>query len=222
VDDLKQILNDEENSFSKTLDRGEKLFAETLTKTRDAGSKTIGGSDAWRLYDTFGFPIDLTRLMAAENNMEVNEIEFEACQTKAKELSRGGADKNNEIVFALDVHTISEIENMGIKTTDDSFKYGKEDIPSKIKLLFSEGKFVNTITTSDNERIRFGIILDKTNFYAEQGGQIYDTGSIFTDGKFEFEVKDVQVFGGYVLHIGYLKYGAVDCDDEVTCSYNEV
>jgi alanyl-tRNA synthetase len=68
----------------------------------------------------------------------------------------------------------------------------------------------------------FGILLDKTNFYAESGGQENDTGSLSIDGKADFEVTDVQVFNGYVLHVGYMKEGEVRVGDEVVCTYSEV
>lgn len=215
------MLNDEETSFSKTLDRGEKLFADTLLRTRDAGSNLISGSDAWRLYDTYGFPIDLTRLMAAENGMHVDEAGFEVCQTQAKEISRGGVDKAKDEIVALDVHIIAEIEKRGIKPTDDSFKYQKKDINAQALILLLEGKLTDSVSFSNGKK-SFGIVLDKTNFYAEQGGQTFDTGSLFSDGKFDFHVQDCQVFGGYVLHIGYLKYGKIDSKDLLTCSYDEV
>lgn len=219
VDDLKQVLNEEESSFSKTLDRGEKLFSETMARTHAAGSNVISGADAWRLYDTYGFPIDLTRLMAAEAKMEVNEEEFEACQNQAKETSRGGKDKTKEEAIALDVHTIAQIEAKMIKPTDDTFKYANEDLSASVKLVFANNGFVESVSSSSQ---RFGVILDRTNFYAEQGGQMFDTGSLFSDGKFDFSVQDVQVFGGYVMHIGYLKYGTIGVSDAVTCSYDEV
>ena len=69
---------------------------------------------------------------------------------------------------------------------------------------------------------QIGIILDKTNFYAEQGGQEYDTGRILIDGKAELEVQNVQVYGGYVLHTGYMKYGTLSVGDDVICEYDEV
>ena len=77
-------------------------------------------------------------------------------------------------------------------------------------------------TTSISGDGDFGIILDKTSFYAESGGQEYDTGGIIIDGVAEFEVSNVQVFSGYVLHIGHLKYGTLKVGDEVVASYDEV
>ncbi|EGF82402.1 hypothetical protein BATDEDRAFT_32863 [Batrachochytrium dendrobatidis JAM81] len=222
VDDLKEILDEEERSFSKTLDRGERLFGEYLAKTKASGGKVISGADAWRLYDTYGFPVDLTRLMAEENGLTVDEVEFEQEQKIAKERSRGRNEKETGIVVSLDIHAIGELEaNPNVQPTDDQYKYGFDDISSKVKALFVNGKFVESVS-STNHQGRFGVILDKTNFYAEQGGQQFDTGSLTVDGSLEFAIEDVQVFGGYVLHIGYLKYGSLSLDDSIMCTYDEL
>lgn len=76
--------------------------------------------------------------------------------------------------------------------------------------------------SSTKKDAQIGIILDKTNFYAEQGGQEYDTGKILIDGKAELDVQNVQVYGGYVLHTGYMKYGDLSVGDDVICEYDEV
>ncbi|KAI8799338.1 alanyl-tRNA synthetase [Cladochytrium replicatum] len=90
VDEVKSILNKEERLFSKTLDRGEKLFETVLKRTREEGSNILSGMDVWRLYDTFGFPIDLTRLMAEEQGMTIHEEQFFEEQEKARQMSRKG------------------------------------------------------------------------------------------------------------------------------------
>lgn len=72
------------------------------------------------------------------------------------------------------------------------------------------------------EDTTFGLLLDRTNFYAESGGQEYDTGNVIIDGVADFQVTNVQVFNGYVLHIGHLKYGQLEVDDEVLSCYDEV
>lgn len=80
-----------------------------------------------------------------------------------------------------------------------------------------------TKISADASQTPYGVILDKTNFYAEQGGQEYDVGSVISvDGETEFLVEDVQLFGGYVLHIGYVKCGDVEVDKEFVCTYDEV
>lgn len=125
VTDLKEILDEEERSFAKTLDRGEKLFVQYLQKTKDQKRTMLSGADVWRLYDTYGFPVDLTRLMAEEHGISVDEIEFEKEQNEAKERSKKtkSTDGGNDV--KLDVHALGQIEKEGkVQPTDDSFKYG--------------------------------------------------------------------------------------------------
>jgi alanyl-tRNA synthetase len=217
---LKEILDEEERSFAKTLDRGEKLFAEYLQKSQKSKSLIMSGADVWRLYDTYGFPVDLTRLMAAENGMSINEAEFEREQNESKERSKKTKSKGDGVEIKLDVHALGHIEKEGkILPTNDSFKYESDDITALVKGLYVDGNFVTSANTDSGH---FGIILDKTCFYAEQGGQMNDTGNIGIDGVFDFAVEDVQIFGGYVLHIGYLKYGAISLGNEIVCSFDEV
>ncbi|KAI8332267.1 alanyl-tRNA synthetase [Chlamydoabsidia padenii] len=224
VDEVKAILDEEEVAFAKTLDRGEKLFENYLAAAKERGSKTLSGTDVWRLYDTYGFPVDLTRVMAEENGMSVDEKEFEASQEAAKELSRRGkAGNGGEEVVALDVHDLAEVgKNTKVPKTDDSFKYGGGNVQGLIKSIYYQHKFLDD-TKDIPEGANFGILTDKTNFYAESGGQEYDTGSIITlDGSTEFVVKDCQVYGGYVLHVGHLKYGQLKYDDQVELSFDDL
>ncbi|OBZ91910.1 Alanine--tRNA ligase [Choanephora cucurbitarum] len=224
ADDVKAILDEEEVAFSKTLDRGEKLFEAYMKKTKESGSTVLSGDDVWRLYDTYGFPVDLTRIMAEENGLEVNEAQFEAAQEAAKNKSRKvkGGD-NGQGVVALDVHDLGALDNNdAIPKTDDKYKYLPGNIQGRIKGIFFEHKFLNSTTEIPEDR-HFGILTDKSNFYAESGGQEYDTGSIITlDGSTEFAVRDCQVYGGYVLHVGHLKYGQLSVEDEVELSYDDV
>lgn len=95
------------------------------------------------------------------------------------------------------------------------------NITARITAIYSNKAFVKS-TSSLSDHMVFGLILDRTSFYAESGGQEYDTGSIIVDGVAEFEVANVQVFNGYVLHIGHMKYGSLQVGDEVVSSYDEV
>lgn len=123
-DEIKEILDEEEESFSRTLDRGEKLFEQYAKKALEAGQKELNGKDVWRLYDTYGFPVDLTRLMAEELGLGVNEVEFEAAQAASKEASKAGVKKGTGEAVALDVHDIAALEkNVDVPKTDDSFKF---------------------------------------------------------------------------------------------------
>lgn len=122
--DIKEILDEEEESFARTLDRGEKLFDSYAQKALQSPEKTLKGQDVWRLYDTFGFPDDLTRLMAAELGLDINQEEFEAAKQKSLEASKGGVKKGDKDVVKLDVHDIAALDKNGfVAKTDDSFKF---------------------------------------------------------------------------------------------------
>ncbi|KAI9179741.1 Alanine--tRNA ligase [Blastocladiella emersonii ATCC 22665] len=227
VDTVKQILDEEEAAFAKTLDRGLKLFEGIVAKA-GKDQKFIAGADAWRLYDTFGFPIDLTRLMAEEKGMSVNEAEFEAEQARAKELSRRRKDAQGEKQVKLDVHAIKEAEVRGFPKTDDLPKYSQPTLDATVVAIYHphpEGGLANpehAWVKSVAEGNVVGVLLDRTNFYAESGGQEFDTGSLAIDGSLEFAVENVQVYGGYVLHTGTLKYGTLEVGQTVVSTYDEL
>ncbi|CAB4411475.1 unnamed protein product [Rhizophagus irregularis] len=224
VNDIKEILDEEEESFSRTLDRGEKLFDTYLQKAKQSNAEVLPGSYVWRLYDTYGFPVDLTRLMAEENGLKVDEQEFLKEQEKAKTLSRNAraSGGDSQEVVALDMHDLAKIEKEKfVSITDDSFKYLSGNINATVKAILYNHTFSQS-TSDIPPGKNFGILLDRTNFYSEQGGQQYDTGSITIDGQAEFVVENVQMFGGYVLHIGYLKYGDLNVNDEIIANYDEL
>ncbi|KIJ31275.1 hypothetical protein M422DRAFT_76648 [Sphaerobolus stellatus SS14] len=220
-EELKEILDEEEVSFAKTLDRGEKLFGEYVARARVAGKTELHGKDVWRLYDTYGFPVDLTRLMAEETGLDINEPQFEQAQAESKEASKAHGKKDGKEVLKLDVHDLAALEkNADVPKTDDSFKYGKDAVNAEVKAIYYNRSFLKT-TSEVPEGAAFGILLDKTPFYAESGGQEYDTGKIMIDEEAEFQVGDVQVFNGYVLHVGHLKYGELKIGSQVLAEYDE-
>ena len=219
--DVQEILNEEEESFAKTLDRGERQFEKYAQQSNTEGLKKLHGADVWRLYDTFGFPVDLTRLMAEERGLEIDDREFEQARLKAKEASKGEkkATLDSVKLDVHDIHTLSKKAEM--TTTEDDAKFGKENITAHVKAIYYSKKFLQS-TKEIPEGDQFGVILDRTNFYAEQGGQVNDTGKIIIDGVAELQVDNVQSYGGYVLHTGYLKYGRLSIGDEVLCEYDEL
>jgi alanyl-tRNA synthetase len=237
-DELKEILDEEEQSFSRTLDRGEKLFEGYASRAREADATELHGKDVWRLYDTYGFPVDLTLLMAQEIGLGVNDAQFEEAQAQSKEASKARGKAAGKDVVKLDVHDLGVLErDSSVPKTDDSFKYGmwlqvvgltkinydqgRETVQAKIKAIYYNKLFVSN--TQDIPRdARFGLLLDRTNFYAESGGQEYDTGKIMIGMEAAFEVEDVQVFNGYVLHTGHLKYGEINVGSDVDAEYDEV
>ena len=123
---MKEILDEEEESFSRTLDRGEKLFDLYAQAAKAHGAKELNGKDVWQLYDTFGFPVDLTRLMAAELGLGVSDKEFEEAQALSKEASRATKKKEAIGIVKLDVHDIAALEeDERVRKTDDSAKFSK-------------------------------------------------------------------------------------------------
>ena len=219
--DVKEILDEEEASFAKTLDRGEKQFESYAQQSKLKDSKKLHGADVWRLYDTFGFPVDLTRLMAEERGLEIDDMEFEEAQLKAKEASRGEKKAAADMV-KLDVHDLGKLSKMNdVQPTDDSPKFGRGNITAQIKAVYHSKQFLQG-TKEIPEGEQLGLLVDRTNFYAEQGGQEFDTGKIIIDGVAELEVQNVQAYAGYVLHTGYMKYGSLSVGDEVICEFDEL
>jgi alanyl-tRNA synthetase len=219
--DVKEILNEEEASFAKTLDRGEKQFETYALQSKQKDQKSLHGADVWRLYDTFGFPVDLTRLMAEERGLEIDDKEFEDAKAKAREASKGEKKAAASLV-KLDVHDLGKLATMeDVPKTDDAAKYGRTNITAQIKAVYHGKEFLKT-TKDIPEDAQLGLILDKTNFYAEQGGQEFDTGKVIIDGVAELDVQNVQVYAGYVLHTGFMKYGTLSVGDEVICEYDEL
>ena len=219
---IKDVINEEENQFLKTLSRGRKLLERTIAKM--GGSSTLPGDVAWRLYDTYGFPIDLTQLMAEEKGLTVDMDVFEKCKKEAQEKSRGeNKDKDNS--FRLDVHAIEELKGKNMPYTSDMSKYSYKagDVPDSkynfddcsgsVLVIRYDNGFVNKVESGS----RCGIILDTTNFYAESGGQMYDEGFMVKigDEETEFKVEMVEVKGGYVCHIGVVE-GIINVGDKMS------
>ncbi|NWR80512.1 SYAC protein, partial [Centropus unirufus] len=227
-DMVKDIINEEEDQFLKTLSRGRRILDRKIQSLGD--SKTIPGDTAWLLYDTYGFPADLTGLIAEEKGLVVDMEGFEEERRNAQ-LKSQGKGAGGEDLLMLDIYAIEELRARGLEVTDDSPKYSYTSdqsgvyefgsLVATVKAIRREKKFVEEVSTGQE----CGIVLDRTCFYAEQGGQIYDEGYMVKDDdgredKTEFTVKNVQVRGGYVLHIGTL-YGNLKVGDQVLLSIDE-
>jgi alanyl-tRNA synthetase len=128
------------------LDRGEKLFGQYVESAKGKGTTELNGKDVWRLYDTFGFPVDLTRLMAEENGLRINDEEFEAAQTASKEASKGTKKAGTSDLVKLDVHDIAALEsNTTVPKSDDSAKFSeslfRHPIMSTCKSVSTQTRF---------------------------------------------------------------------------------
>jgi alanyl-tRNA synthetase len=223
-DHIIRVISEEEESFSKTLEEGLLKFNELAETT---SGDVFSGEDAHYLYTTMGFPFDLTELMAEERGLKIDQEGFERKMKEEQELSAAahhakmsaGSGKDMRLVAEQTAHLVSK----QVEATDDSAKYvWNEDLEGcTAKALFigrNETEdmigFVDTVT-SENGVI--GIILDKTNFYAEAGGQIYDTGSMISSSGAVINIANVQVYGSFVLHIGSVVEGEVSVGDSITC-----
>ncbi|NXU78873.1 SYAC protein, partial [Oreotrochilus melanogaster] len=183
-DMVKDIINEEEDQFLKTLSRGRRILDRKIQSLGD--SKIIPGDTAWLLYDTYGFPADLTGLIAEEKGLVVDMEGFEE-ERKNAQLKSQGKGAGGEDLLMLDIYAIEELRAQGLEVTDDSPKYsyaadqsGAYDFGSlvaTVKAIRREKKFVEEASTGQE----CGIVLDRTCFYAEQGGQIYDQGYMGKD-----------------------------------------
>ncbi|KAL1891770.1 Alanine--tRNA ligase [Ceratocystis pirilliformis] len=224
--EIKEILDEEEVAFARTLDRGEIQFEKFVNDTIKKGEKKLSGEVVWRLYDTYGFPLDLTKLMAEERNLDIDEAEVEVAREKAREASKV-VKESTQIFSKLDVHQIAELDTLQVPRTDDEPKYlppnavAKSKVTGKVQYIYDGKSFAKT-TKEIPSGTALGLLLDRTNFYAEAGGQVADSGLIVIDGVATFKVLDVQSFGGYILHNGYLEGGVLSSGDEVICEYDEL
>ncbi|KAH8158293.1 hypothetical protein CIB48_g9958 [Xylaria polymorpha] len=219
--DVKELLDEEEEAFSRTLDRGEKQFEKYAAEALSNGTKKLSGADVWRLYDTFGFPEDLTKLMAEERGLSMDEKEIAEAREKAREASKA-VKESTQTFSKLNVHQLAELKDkLQLPLPDDEPKFVKGNTIGKVQLIYTGTQFLQS-TKDLPPNTPFGLLLDRTNFYAEQGGQVADEGRILIDDVAEFEVQDVQQFGGYIVHNGYLKYGELKAGDEVICEYDEL
>ncbi len=213
------IIEDEETSFGKTLDRGIKMFDGLAT---DSG--TISGEDAFKLYDTYGFPVDLTDLMAQERGLAVDLEGFAKAMEQAKDRSRqGGRKEGGEQKIELRAEQIAKLSHLNIKPTDDSAKFAVRDINATVKAIWNGHNFDNHADSTTAGTRRVGIVLNKTNFYSEMGGQVADLGELqCIKAGAHFRVEDTQSFGGYVLHIGRITKGKITTGDDVMCHQKNV
>mmetsp|Transcript_24365 Transcript_24365/g.48612 ORF Transcript_24365/g.48612 Transcript_24365/m.48612 type:complete len:1000 (+) Transcript_24365:157-3156(+) len=214
--DIIEIIEEEETAFSVMLDKGIKYFDEEIN---DGEAKVVPGDKAFFLYDTVGFPIDLTELMAEEAGMTVDMTGFEAEMEGQKErsrLARLAAKGLSGDRLELIAEQTSWLADEGIEVTDESYKYKWDvKVDATVKAVFTSDGFLGD-GESAKEGDSVGLVLDKSSFYAEAGGQDADLGTISFEGG-ELIVNDVQVYGGYILHSGVISTGSVSVGADVKC-----
>lgn len=206
---IKSVIKKEEEKFKMTLDRGQKLLEELMEKAKSS-DKTISGADAFKLYDTYGFPLELTVEIAEENGLNVDKDGFAQQMKEQKERAKAAAQK---IILTDDLVYIDiEKENGETEFTGYTRTCGE----AKVISLVSDAKIVET--AEEGETV--DIILDKTPFYAESGGQVGDTGVI--QGKnFKAEVLNTFKVDKLWAHRARILEGAVKAGDEVCAQIDE-
>lgn len=199
---VEQVLKTEEEQFARTLERGLALLDEELSKLK---GDTLDGETAFRLYDTYGFPVDLTADVCRERNIKVDEAGFEAAmeeqRRRARESSGFGADYN----AMIRVDGASEFKG-----------YDHLELNGKVTALFIDGKAVDSVSAGQEAVV----ILDQTPFYAESGGQVGDKGELKGAGFF-FAVSDTQKYGQAIGHIGKVASGSLKVGDAVQADVDE-
>jgi alanyl-tRNA synthetase len=202
-DTIVEVIREEETSFGRTLVKGIERFKKAAAAA--AGGK-IAGSEAFLLWDTFGFPVDLTQLMAEEAGLNVDMAGFEAAMAEAKELSRAGAKKGGGAALKFEAEATAWLASSGVPRTDDAPKYGAAHVETRVAAILTASGFVQSTAEAGGGAV--GVVLEATSFYAEAGGQVADTGALEGGNGAEFEVEDAQVAAGYVLHVGRPSPGA--------------
>ena len=172
------IIRQEEEAFLKTLSRGLSLFSESADRSANG---IISGKDAFDLWTTFGFPIDLTKVMAAEKGLIIDEADYKERIKKHQETS--GSDKGaGNAVYDLPPNVLDELHKLNVHPTDDSFKYKRGPIRATIRAIWNGANLDQSCDSSDSRPgNEIAVILDKSNFYAEMGGQVGDSGELQTD-----------------------------------------
>ena len=207
------VLVQEEDKFSKTIDQGLGILADMEDKLNKEGKKTLDGADAFRLYDTYGFPLDLTIEILEEKGFGVDEEGFKAAMKEQKETARKARKETNYMGADVTVY-----ESLDPSITTSFVGYDKLTYTSKVTALTTEDEVVEALTDGQAGTI----IVEETPFYATMGGQEADTGIITLGDSAEFEVKDtIKLLGGKVGHVGVVTKGMFKMGDSVILSVNE-
>ncbi|SPQ96879.1 unnamed protein product (mitochondrion) [Plasmodiophora brassicae] len=215
ADRIKAVLAEEETLFRRTLQKGEREFKKCIQNITD---KVVPGEVAFRLYDTYGFPLDLTVLMAEEQGMTVDTAHYEKAMEKARDLSRCNA-RSGKVELRMEAEHIAHMEKViGVLPTDDAHKYVSDaDLSSTVQAIFFNRAFVPQ--TTEGEEAVHGVVLKASSFYAESGGQIFDTGILHSADKSTiFQVSDCQSWAGIVVHIGTIVKGSIRTGDTLHLS----
>ncbi len=207
-----KVLTEEENKFDKTIDQGLNILSDMQKEMEANNSKELSGENAFKLYDTYGFPLDLTKEILEEKGFTVDEESFATAMQKQKETARNSRAKTNYMGADVTVY-----ESIDPAITSEFVGYDNLVYDSKITVLTTDTELTEALADGDTGTI----IVDKTPFYATMGGQEADKGIIVTDTA-EFVVKDtIKLLGGKIGHVGQVTKGMFKVGDTVTLKVDE-
>ena len=207
-----KVLAQEEEKFSKTIDQGLSILSGLETEMAAAGEKILSGTNAFMLYDTYGFPLDLTKEILEEKGYEIDEDGFKACMEEQRVKARNARAVTNYMGADATVY-----DQIPAAITSEFVGYDTLTCESKITVLTTETELTEALT----EGVHGTVIVDKTPFYATMGGQNGDKGEITCAGG-RFVVEDtIHLLGGKIGHVGYMAEGMIKNGDTVTLTVDE-
>ena len=207
------VLSQEEAKFDKTIDQGLSILNDMKADMQKAGTKVLSGSDVFKLYDTYGFPLDLTEEILAESGMTLDEVGFMEAMQEQKDKARKARKVTNYMGADVTVY-----ESIDPSVTSTFVGYDRLSHTSKITVLTTEDEIVEALSDGQVGTI----FVEETPFYATMGGQAADTGMI-TTAEGTFEVKDtVKLLGGKIGHIGVVTSGMIKSSDMATLTVDEI
>ncbi|MDE6896911.1 MAG: alanine--tRNA ligase, partial [Lachnospiraceae bacterium] len=207
-----RVLTQEEDKFNKTIDQGLGILADMEAAMKAAGTKTLSGADAFKLYDTYGFPLDLTKEILEEKGYDIDEDGFRACMEEQRRLAQESHEVTN--YMGADATVYDEID---ASVTTEFVGYDRLTHESGVTVLTTDTELTGTLTKGQ----RGTVFVDETPFYATMGGQQGDKGVILCkDARFVVE-DTIRLLGGKVGHVGHMDAGMIKVGDRVTLSVEE-
>ena len=216
---VQEVIADEEKAFSSMLSRGIKEFNARARTIKERGEAGFDGESAFFLYDSMGFPLDLTELMAREVGLSVDTAGFQAAmdEQKARSAAAAAASKGDGALLALGAEQTAWLADGGVAFTDDQYKFDRDGAQTAtLRAIYTSDGFADSAEADPEATV--GLVLDRTPFFSQAGGQVSDVGKLVTADGATFRVTSVQSFGGYVLHLGALEQGSLATGAAVECN----
>ncbi len=207
-----KVLSQEEENFDRTIDQGLSILSSLEKKMQESGNTVLDGKEAFTLYDTYGFPLDLTREILEEKGCTVDQETFDKCMKEQRERARGARKTTNYMGADATVY-----DSLPVELTTEFDGYEHMSLEAEVTAIAGENEITQALTDGEKGTI----ITDKTPFYGTMGGQVGDKGLIIcADG--EFTVEDtIHLRGGKIGHVGYVSRGMLKVGDKVTMKVGE-